>query len=139
MVLIRSTSGEAALKRIRTTSVNGTVTFCFEKAVASLDPGGLVLGPFGFARPASRTPYFEAVRFDDKVFVKVEGEFVDAGGETKRAREGFFGRVLGVIPTTGECVVLPNPKQLRWLPLDVDIPYRIPHTAILAVERGPLW
>jgi hypothetical protein len=111
----------------------------FDKAVASLDPDGLVFGPFGFARPASRTPYFGAVRFDDKVFVKVEGEFVDAEGQTKCAREGFFARVLAVVPTTGECVVLPNPKKLYWLPLDVDIPYRIPHTAILAVERGTLW
>ena len=114
-------------------------TDSFDKAVANLDPDGLVFGPFGFAPPASPKPYFDAVRFDDKVFVKVDGEVVDANGETKRAREGFFARVLAVVPTTGECVVLPNVKKLHWLPLDVDIPYRIPHTAILAVERGTSW
>lgn len=112
---------------------------CYDKAVANIDPQGLVFGPFGFAQSASGRSYFEAVRFDDKVYVKVEGTFIDVAGETKRAREGFFARVLGVLPATGECVVLPNPTELHWLSLDVDIIYRVPHTAVLAVERGSLW
>ena len=53
--------------------------------------------------------------------------------------ERFGCLVHAVVPTSGVLVVEPNVAKMRWLDLDVDRAYRLPHTAALMHRKGPHW
>ena len=100
----------------------------------------LVKGPFSFTeqRPLARRAFFDAIRAGDSVFVCVEGE-VTIKGRAKKVTECFWCFVYGIVPSSGTLVVEPAVTKLKWLDLDVDDTYRLPHTAVLAQRKGIHW
>ena len=113
----------------------------FAKEVARLDPNEpYVVGPFDFTqrRVGARMPYFDAIRAGDRVRVCVEGQFMHEGA-LKWARERFPCDVLAIVPTTGVLVVKPAIEKLFWIELDTNKPYRLQHTAVIALFKGDCW